>query len=88
MNRPFTLFCTAHFLIRTERPVMLPAILACRSLVSQRKVTAEYVYRFEVSTQFDRHPKNTPNEMKLLGVVALNRKTLLILEWSDLVAKL
>ena len=52
------------------------------------KVTAEYVYRFEVSTEFDRSPKNTPDEMKLSAVVALNPNTLLILERTDLIAKL
>jgi hypothetical protein len=56
--------------------------------IGSEKVTAEYVYRFEVSTDFDHSSKNTPDEMKLSGVVALNPTTLLILERTDLVAKL
>jgi len=56
--------------------------------ISSEKVTAEYVYRFDVSKEFDPNPKNTPDEMKLSGVVALNPTTLLILERTDLVAKL
>ena len=56
--------------------------------IPSEKVTAEYVYRFDVSKEFDPNPKNTPDEMKLSGVVALNPTTLLILERTDLVAKL
>lgn len=56
--------------------------------IGAEKVAAEYVYRFDVSKQFDPNPKNTPDEMKLSGVVALNPNTLLILERTDLVAKL
>ncbi|HEY2917735.1 MAG TPA: esterase-like activity of phytase family protein [Candidatus Binatia bacterium] len=56
--------------------------------IPSEKVTAEYVYRFDVSREFDRGPKNTPDEMKLSGVVALNPTTLLILERTDWVAKL
>jgi hypothetical protein len=56
--------------------------------IPSEKVTAEYVYRFDVSREFDRGPKNTPDEMKLSGVVALNPATLLILERTDWVAKL
>jgi len=56
--------------------------------IASEKVTAEYVYRFEVSTEFDRSRKNTPDEMKLSAVVALNPTTLVILERTDLVAKL
>lgn len=56
--------------------------------IASEKVTAEYVYRFDVSTEFDPNPKNTPDEMKLSGVVALNPTTLLVLERTDLVAKL
>ena len=40
--------------------------------IASEKVTAEYVYRFEVSKEFDPNPKNTPDEMKLSGVVALS----------------
>ena len=56
--------------------------------IASEKVTAEYVYRFEVSKEFDPNPKNTPDEMKLSGVVALSPTTLMILERTDLVAKL
>ncbi len=56
--------------------------------IAGEKVTAEYVYRFDVSTEFDPNPKNTPDEMKLSGVVALDPTTLLVLERTDLVAKL
>ena len=56
--------------------------------IGSEKVTAEYAYRFEASKDFDPGPKNTPDEMKLSGVVALNPTTLLILERTDVVAKL
>jgi hypothetical protein len=56
--------------------------------IPTEKVNAEYVYRFDVSKEFDPNPKNTPDEMKLSGVVALNPNTLLVLERTDLVAKL
>ena len=56
--------------------------------IVSEKVTAEYVYRFEISNEFDPNPKNTPDEMKLSGVVAIGPTTLLILERTDLVAKL
>jgi hypothetical protein len=56
--------------------------------IPSEKVTAEYVYRFDVSKEFDPNPKNTPDEMKLSGVIAINPSTLLILERTDLVAKL
>jgi len=56
--------------------------------IPSERVTAEYVYRFDVSKEFDPNPKNTPDEMKLSGVVVLNPTTLLILERTDLVAKL
>jgi hypothetical protein len=56
--------------------------------IPSEKVTAEYVYRFDVSKEFDPNPKNTPDEMKLSGVIAMNPSTLLILERTDLVAKL
>ena len=36
--------------------------------IPSEKVTAEYVYRFDVSKEFDPNPKNTPDEMKLSGV--------------------
>ena len=56
--------------------------------IATEKVTAEYAYRFDVSMEFDRGPKNSPDEMKLSAVVALNSTTLLILERTDWVAKL
>jgi hypothetical protein len=56
--------------------------------IASERVTAEYVYQFDVSKQFDPNPKNTPDEMKLSGVAVLNPTTLLVLERTDLVAKL
>lgn len=56
--------------------------------IASEKVIAEYVYRFDLSTEFDPGPKNTPDEMKLSGVVAINPTTLLVLERTDWVAKL
>ena len=46
------------------------------------------VYRFDLAKEFDPNPKTTPEEMKLSAVVFLNPTTLLILERTDLVAKL
>jgi Esterase-like activity of phytase len=56
--------------------------------IATEKVTAEYVYRLDVSSEFDPNAKNNPDEMKLSGVVFLNPTTLLMLERTDLVAKL
>jgi Esterase-like activity of phytase len=56
--------------------------------IPSEKVTAEYIYRFDVSKEFDPNPKNTPDEMKLSGVIAMNPTTLLVLERTDLIAKL
>ena len=56
--------------------------------IQSEKVTAEYVYRFDVASEFEANPKTPPDEMKLSGVVFLNPTTLLILERTDLVAKL
>jgi len=56
--------------------------------IYSEKVTAEYAYRFEVAKEFEGNPKTPPDEMKLSGVVFLNPTTLLILERTDLVAKL
>jgi Esterase-like activity of phytase len=56
--------------------------------IATEKVTAEYVYRFDVSSEFDRNLKNRPDEMKLSGVVFLNPTALLMLERTDSVAKL
>ncbi|HVO95093.1 MAG TPA: esterase-like activity of phytase family protein [Terriglobales bacterium] len=55
--------------------------------IAAEKVTAEYVYRFDASKEFD-PGHSAPDEMKLSGVVALNPTTLLILERTDWVAKL
>jgi Esterase-like activity of phytase len=41
-----------------------------------------------VAKEFDPNPKTTPEEMKLSAVIFLNPTTLLILERTDLVAKL
>jgi hypothetical protein len=56
--------------------------------IASKKVTAEYVYRFDVSSEFDPNPRNSPDEMKLSGVAFLNPTTLLMLERTDFVAKL
>jgi hypothetical protein len=56
--------------------------------IISEKVTAEYVYRFDVASEFERNPKTPPDEMKLSGVAFVNPATLLILERTDLVAKL
>ena len=56
--------------------------------IEKGKAVAEYAYRFEVAKEFDANPKTTPEEMKLSAVVFLNPTTLLILERTDLVAKL
>ncbi len=56
--------------------------------IPSERVTAEYVYRFDLAKEFDPNPKTTPEEMKLSAVVFLNPTTLLILERTDLVAKL
>jgi hypothetical protein len=56
--------------------------------IASEKVTAEYVYRLDVSSEFDRNLKNSPDEMKLSGVAFLNPTTLLVLERTDSVAKL
>jgi hypothetical protein len=56
--------------------------------VAGEKVTAEYVYRFDVAKEFDPGPKMKPDEMKLSAVAYLNPMTLLILERTDDVAKI
>jgi hypothetical protein len=56
--------------------------------IQREIVTAEYAYRFDAAKEFDPHPKTTPDEMKLSAIVYLNPTTLLILERTDLVAKL
>jgi hypothetical protein len=56
--------------------------------IATEKVKAEYVYRFDVSSEFDRNLKSRPDDMKLSGVALLNPTTLLVLERTDSVAKL
>ena len=56
--------------------------------IASEKVTAEYVYRLDIATEFDPRPKMKPDEMKISSVVYLNPKELLILERTDWVAKL
>ena len=56
--------------------------------IANEKVTTEYAYRFDVSSEFDPNLKNSPDEMKLSGVAFLNPTTLLVLERTDSVAKL
>jgi hypothetical protein len=56
--------------------------------IATEKVTAEYPYRFDESSQFDPKGKNKADEMKLSGVAFLNPTTLLVLERTDRVAKL
>lgn len=56
--------------------------------VASEKVTAEYVYRFDVAKEFDPDPKMKPDEMKLSAVAYVNPATLLILERTDGVAKI
>jgi hypothetical protein len=56
--------------------------------IKTEKVTAEYVYQFDVAKEFDPGPKTEPDDMKLSGVVFLNPTSLLVLERTDLVAKL
>jgi hypothetical protein len=56
--------------------------------IASEKVTAEFIYQFDVSKQFDPNPKNTPDEMKVSALAFMNPATLLVLERTDLVAKL
>jgi hypothetical protein len=56
--------------------------------IKTEKVTAEYAYQFDVAKEFDPDPKTEPDEMKLSGVVFINPTNLLVLERTDLVAKL
>ncbi len=52
------------------------------------QTAGEYVYEFDVATDFDPDPEVVQDDMKLSGVVAVNGTTLLILERTDAVAKL
>jgi Esterase-like activity of phytase len=56
--------------------------------IATEKVTAEYAYRFDEPSQFDPNATNKPDEMKLSALAFLNPTTLLVLERTDLVAKL
>ena len=56
--------------------------------IASEKVTTEYAYQFDVSSEFDPNSKNSPDEMKLSGLAFLNPTTLLVLERTDPVAKL
>jgi hypothetical protein len=55
--------------------------------IASEKMVAEYAYRFDAIQEFDTRPNLTPDEMKLSGVISLNNNTLLILERTDVVAK-
>src|SRR5689334_9596297 len=55
--------------------------------VAAEKVTAEYVYRFDDAKEFD-PAHNTPDEMKVSGVVAISPDTLLVDERTDWIAKI
>ena len=56
--------------------------------IASEKVTAEYAYQLDVSSEFDPNHKNSADEMKLSAVAFLNPSVLLVLERTDLVAKL
>jgi hypothetical protein len=56
--------------------------------IKTEKVTAEYAYRFDMAKEFDPDPKTKADDMKLSAVVFLNPTNLLVLERTDLVAKL
>ena len=56
--------------------------------IQSEKVTAEYAYQFDIAKEFDPDPRTKPEDMKLSAVVYLNPTTLLVLERTDLVAKL
>lgn len=56
--------------------------------VASEQPVAEYVYEFDVATDFDPDPEVIADAMKLSGVVALDATRLLVLERTDAVAKL
>jgi hypothetical protein len=56
--------------------------------IATEKLTAEYLYRFEVASGFVPNPKIAPADMKISALVALNPTTLLVDERTDDVAKL
>jgi hypothetical protein len=55
--------------------------------IGSEKVTAEYVYRFDDSKEFD-PAHNAPDEMKVSSVVAIAPGTLLVVERTDWIAKI
>ena len=56
--------------------------------IPSETVVAEYAYRFEFAKDFDAARKLRPNQMKLSAVAYVNRRTLLILERTNTVAKI
>jgi hypothetical protein len=57
-----------------------------RYSLQQRVFDAEYVYRFEPETEFEKGMR--PRDLKLSAIVALDDDTLLVLERTDIVAKI
>lgn len=55
--------------------------------IASEKATAEYVYRFDASKEFD-PLHSAPDEMKVSSLVFIKSDTLLVLERTDWVAKL
>jgi Esterase-like activity of phytase len=55
--------------------------------VAAEKITAEYVYRFDDSKEFD-PAHSAPDEMKVSSLVAIAPGTLLVVERTDWVAKI
>ncbi|MBO2452909.1 esterase-like activity of phytase family protein [Actinomadura barringtoniae] len=53
-----------------------------------RKVTGEYVYRFEDVCTFDKPSCGSQNEMKISGLVAVDKNRLLVDERTDKVARI
>lgn len=51
--------------------------------IPSASVTGEYVFRQEISTEFNPRPKMKQTEMKLSGVAAIDGETLLVLERTD-----
>jgi len=55
--------------------------------IATEKVTAEYVYRFDASKEFDA-AHSAPDEMKISSLAAIAPNTLLVLERTDWVARI
>lgn len=55
---------------------------------ASKKVTGEYVYRFEDVATFDPSAKGDPSEMKISSLAAVDEHTLLVDERTDPVARL